>query len=255
MSNNHADAVTSEVLDRTDAIIANALGETREVAVIQPAQTVLSDSADSLMQKADILIRSGMLPGHLRKPEQVVAIMLRGKELGIGYMEALTSLNFIKGKVSSSTQLMLALIYRSGKLENIEMVEGDPARVMMKRRGMTAHRVEYGTKEATRMGLMGQDNYRKQPTTMFMWRAIAICARRVFPDVVGAVYTPDELGIEIQSDTMREIDDALPIGLEIEQEPDELTLKARSMRDSGASLGEIASALGESIPSVARRLR
>lgn len=240
-NNNHVDTMTGEVVEST------------AMTVIHPTQLTVIDSADSLMQKADILIRSGMLPPHLRKPEQVVAIMLRGKELGIGYMEALTSLNFIQGKVSSSTQLMLALIYRSGKLENIEMVEGDPARVTMKRKGMSAHKVEFGTRDATKMGLMNKENYRKQPATMFMWRAIAICARRVFPDVVGAVYTPDELGVEIQSDTLKEIDDGLPIQYEVEV--DELTQRAREMKAQGASISTIARELGESIPSVAKRLK
>lgn len=221
-------------------------GERRELVVV--------DSAEGLMQKAEILIRSGMLPVHLKRPEQVVAIMLRGKELGIGYMEALTSLNFIQGKVSSSTQLMLALIYRSGKLDNIEMIEGDPAKVVMKRKGMVPHTVLFGTKDAQKMGLMGKDNYRKQPTTMFMWRAIAICARRVFPDVVGAVYTPDELGVEIQSDTLQEMSDELPFSVE-QEVVDPKTTQAREMKAKGMSLADIAKELGERIPDVAKRLR
>src|SRR3989304_4064742 len=93
-----------------------------------------SNGALSTMQQAELLIRSGMLPTTLRQPEQVIAIMMRGKELGIGPMEALTSINVINGKVTSSTQLMLALIYRSGFIEEIEMIRADPARCSMKRK-------------------------------------------------------------------------------------------------------------------------
>lgn len=160
----------------------------------------------SLMQQANVLIQSGMLPVHLKRPEQVVAIMLRGKELGIGPMEALTSINVISGKVTSSTQLMLALIYRSGALEDIEMIRADPAKVTMKRRGMTAHTVAFGSQDAAKMGLSGKDTYKKFPEVMYLWRAIAMCARVVFPDIIGAVYTPDELGMEINSDVMSEVD-------------------------------------------------
>ena len=161
---------------------------------------IVTESPDALLAKASILLRSGFLPPHIRRPEQAVAIMLRGKELGIGPMEALSSINMIQGKVSSSTQLMLALIYRSGLLEDITMNEGDPSVCIMTRKGMQPHKVEFGTARARQMGLMGKDNYRKFPEVMFMWRAIAICARRVFPDVIGAIYTPDELGLELNSD-------------------------------------------------------
>jgi len=158
------------------------------------------ESTHSMLAKANILLRSGFLPPHIHQPEQAVAIMLRGQELGIGPMEALTSINMISGRVSSSTQLMLALIYRSGLLEDIEMKEGDPAVCTMTRKGMQPHTAKFGTEEARRMNLMAKDNYKKFPTIMFMWRAIAICARRVFPDVIGAVYTLDELGVGLNSD-------------------------------------------------------
>ena len=172
--------------------------------VVVPGAIVPHEPANSLLAKANVLLRSGFLPPHIKRAEQAVAIMLRGQELGIGPMEALTSINMISGKVSSSTQLMLALIYRSGLLEDIKMTEGDPAECTMKRRGMQPHTVKFGRDDAGRMGLLNKDNYRKFPTVMYMWRAIAICARRVFPDVIGAIYTPDELGMSLNSD--RDVD-------------------------------------------------
>ena len=166
----------------------------KSLTIIKPPEQ------NPLMIQAETLIKSRMLPAVLQRPEQVLAIMMRGKELGIGPMEALTSINVVNGKVTSSTQLMLALIYRSGFIEDIEMIRADPATCMMKRKGMTPHKVTFGSKDAKAMGLLNKDTYRKFPETMFLWRAIAMCARVVFPDIIGAVYTPDELGIEIQSD-------------------------------------------------------
>jgi hypothetical protein len=165
-----------------------------------PTSLTPYESPDALLSKANVLLRSGFLPPHIKRPEQAVAIMLRGKELGIGPMEALSSINMIQGKVSSSTQLMLALIYRSGLLEDISMTEGDPSTCTMTRVGMQPHTVEFGSDRAKKMRLMNKDNYKKFPEIMFMWRAIAICARRVFPDVIGAIYTADELGLGLNSD-------------------------------------------------------
>lgn len=199
----------------------------------------LRESPQDLMNQAEVLIRSGVLPGALNSPEKVIAIIMRGRELGIPPMEALTSINIISGKVSSSTQLMLALIYRSGLLEDIEMLRADPAKCMMKRKGMTAHNVEFGSKDAKLMGLMNKDTYKKFPEVMFLWRAIAMCGRVVFPDVIGPAYTPDELGVEIQSD------------VEMEPEPFEIfpmvdkPAQARELAAQGKSKFEIARQLGE----------
>lgn len=207
-----------------------------------------NDTVANMMQKAEVLIASGLLPAHLRKPEQVVAVMLRGRELGIGPMEALTSINVIQGKVTSSTQLMLALIYRSGYLEDIDMQRGDPAVCMMKRKGMKPHTVKFGTPDARAMGLMGKDNYKKQPATMFLWRAIAMCARVVFPDVVGAVYTPDELGMEIQSDTAEqrvsdwEVIESPTTAYVHESDP--RLARVRSLQSEGKTASEIADLTG-----------
>lgn len=184
--------------EQPEVVVGLEVDETE--AEIPTRALVPIESADALLAKASMLLRSGFLPPHIRRPEQAVAIMLRGIELGIGPMEALTSINMIQGKVSSSTQLMLALIYRSGQLEDISMVRGDPAKVTMKRRAMTAHTATFGSTDAGKMNLMHKSNYKKFPEVMFLWRAIAICSRVVFPDIIGAIYTPDELGVEINSD-------------------------------------------------------
>lgn len=231
--------------------------ETKVTETEEPRALVTADSVSIMLSQARVLLRSGMLPPHIRKPEQAVAIMLRGRELGIGPMEALTALNFIKGKVSSSTQLMLALIYRSGRLEDIDMVRGDPAKCTMKRRDMTPHTATFGSEDAKRAGLLFKDNYRKYPEIMFLWRAVAICARVVFPDIVGAVYTPDELGISIRSDAeLLETDwrvvDAELNGPQIEPK---MLERIKSLKADGESLPAIAEKVKMGVAEVAKVLR
>ena len=50
------------------------------------------------------------------------------------------------------------------------------------------------------MQLAGKDNYKKQAATMYKWRAIAACARAVFADVILGLYTPDEMGADVNED-------------------------------------------------------
>lgn len=211
-------------------------------ALTAPEQRELpSIRMDDLMALSTALLKSRMLPMSIRKPEQVMAIILRGRELGIGPMEALTSLHVIKGKVVSATQLMLALIYRSGELEDIQMERGDPAKVTMQRKGYSPHIVTFGKEDAKRADLLKKDNYKKWPDVMFLWRAIAICARVVFPDVVGAVYSPTELGVEMRHDVIegeyvREKEGALFV----QQEPEKPEVDVMALITEGKSVEEIA---------------
>lgn len=157
---------------------------------------------DVMLKTSTMLVKTGFLPAAIKTPEQALAIILTGRELGIGTMAALNTINVIQGKPTVSPQLMLALIERSGQLENIQItVDGDNGvSCTMKRKGRTAHCENFGKAEAKAMGLDGKDNYKKQAQTMYRWRAVAACARVVFPDVILGLYTPDEMGADVNLD-------------------------------------------------------
>ena len=166
------------------------------LATITPTDTEYA----IMRSQAESLVKTGFLPQAIKTPEQALAIMLTGRELGIPAMAALNTINVIQGKPAISPQLMLALIERSGQLEDIEFQidpDGRWVSVIMKRKGRSAHNEVFGENEAKAMGLLSKDNYRKQPTVMYKWRAVAAAARTVFPDVILGLYTPDEMGAEV----------------------------------------------------------
>lgn len=160
-------------------------------------ENLSSDTWRIITEQSQMLLKSGFLPQSIKTPEQALAIILQGRELGIPTMAALGTINVIQGKPTVSPQLMLALINRSGQLENIE-IKGDENGILctMKRRGRTAHSEFFGKKEASDMGLLSKDNYKKQAATMYRWRAVAACARTVFPDVILGLYLPEEMGAD-----------------------------------------------------------
>ena len=94
----------------------------------QPANlSAMSPSADEwkiITDQARMLVGTNFLPQSIKTPEQAVAIILQGRELGIPTMAALGTINVIQGKPTISPQLMLALINRSGQLENFS-IEND----------------------------------------------------------------------------------------------------------------------------------
>jgi hypothetical protein len=147
-----------------------------------------------IRSQAESLVKTGFLPQAIKTPEQALAIILTGRELGIPAMTALNGINVIQGKPTISPQLMLGLIERSGQLDNIKIdMSDEEVSVTMKRKGRSAHTEVFGWEQAKAMQLVSKDNYRKQATTMFKWRAVSACARVVFPDVLLGLYTHEEL--------------------------------------------------------------
>lgn len=165
-------------------------------------------------EMANVLIRSGFLPAAYKTPEQVITVMLTAHELGIPEMEALRSINVIQGKPTVSPQLMLALINRSRQLEDMKIADdGRTCTVTMKRKGRQTHAEAFGVDDADRMmttegfgenkrqiKLSEKYNWKQMPKIMRKWRAVAACARIVFPDVITGLCTPEEMGADVNYD-------------------------------------------------------
>lgn len=163
----------------------------------------------TMKEQANMLIKTGFLPPSVKTPEQVIAIALTGRELGIGMMESVRGINVIQGKPSVSPQLMLALARRTGQMEKFSChAPGKPgqppdatgAECHVKRRGEPEHVTVFGPKEAQGLGLDGKDNYKKQGPVMYQWRAVAANLRVTFPDAISGLYTPEEMGADVTVD-------------------------------------------------------
>jgi hypothetical protein len=215
---------------------------TQNGVAINPLNDVIDvvKHLDKLKELAKTLIASGMIPTSIKTPEAAVAIMLKGRELGIGAMHAFDSITVIQGKPSASPQLMIALINRSGLCENIHITDdGVAAFVTMKRKGRDPHTERYGMDDADifmtqewvnntkrTIPLSEKHNWKSQPITMRKWRAVAACSRVVFPDVIAGMYTPEEMGANVNED-----------GEIIEGEIVEAYVPAPSLPDNGSGYG------------------
>lgn len=158
------------------------------------------------------LAKVAALSGYVGKSEvQAMFIMLKGMELGISPMQALDGIQVINNKTTVAPQLMLALINRSGELEDMQIDDPETiktnqaCKVMMKRKGRSPHVEIFSMADAETMKLAGKDNWLKQPAVMLKWRAVSACARIVFPDVIQGMYTPEEMGAEVSEDASGDI--------------------------------------------------
>lgn len=141
-------------------------------------------------------------------------MMLKGVEVGLEPMATLDLISLIGGKPALGPQGMLALIYRSGRIEDIKFEDdGTTAIVTVKRRGMVPHVERFSAEDAQRymtseyqngvkitIPLSEKHNWKSQPATMRMWRCISAMCRKVFPDVIQGLLTPEELDPDVALD-------------------------------------------------------
>lgn len=172
------------------------------VATAELERAVVSPEAWTVLrEQAAILVRSGFLPNTVNTPEKAISIVMKGRELGIPPMYALSNIAVINGKPTAGAELMLALIYRDHGDEALRVVETTAERctVAYRRRGwQQAETFTFTIDDARCAGLLGKDNWRHYPAAMLRARCISAVARLAFPDTIGGLYTPEELGARVQ---------------------------------------------------------
>jgi len=155
-------------------------------------------SVDVVLRKAEILLKSGMLPKELNTKEKIAVLIMKAKELNMPPLEAISHLYVVNQKVAIDSAGMLALILRSGLAKKIQF-GGDSTSAwceMERKDGVISFKYTFTIEDAKRAGLLSKESWQKYTKELLVARAISGCARKVFPDVVGGLYTVEELGGE-----------------------------------------------------------
>jgi len=137
--------------------------------------------------------------------DQARIVMLKGHELGLGLEAAFEFIHVIDNKPSVSPKGALALIHQSGQLAGLkveDMTDGNnkpvSCHVWMKRTNGFEYTAIFTIDDAKRASLIKpKGGWEKYPANMLRWRAIGYCADVVFPDVIGGLLRPGELGVEV----------------------------------------------------------
>jgi hypothetical protein len=155
--------------------------------------------------------RTEFVPKGLRgKPEAVLACVLTGRELGLGPMEALRSIDMIDGKPSPSGEWMLGRIFEAGHV--VQTLHQDDQKVVLRGIRIVEPKeysmdVTYTIEMARRAGLVSKDNWKKYPEAMLFWRALSMLARQFFPDVLhGVKYLAEELGSDLEPEDVPDLE-------------------------------------------------
>lgn len=159
---------------------------------------------EEALKLAGTLADSGLVPSALRgKPSDVLVVMMKGRELGLGAMAALGSIHVIEGKATLSADLIVGLLLKSGKCEYFTLVESSATKATYRtKRKDSPHEtaLTFSIEDAKQAGLLGKANWKNYPAQMLRARCSADLAREVFPDVAAGLYEEDE-GDEIRGGT------------------------------------------------------
>lgn len=185
------------------------------------------DSVPEMMQVANFLQHSTMVPRHLQsEPASLFLVMLKARALNIPMATAFDNVIVQEGKTGLTATLMQALVLRAGFGLYLYNQSDDQATVRAARAGIGTTGadgqragfadVSFSLADAEKARLINIDadgkvtarskagNAKPWETytrDMLLWRAISRACRYFFSDVLlGMVYTPDELGAEVDEE-------------------------------------------------------
>ena len=158
---------------------------------------VLFPTWGQMREQADVLRKSGFFPKSIKSAEQALAVMMMGRELGIGTMESVRSIYPIEGKPTASAALMGALILRSGASYVIDESTNERCVITFKRRTGETYTHTFTIQDAQAAKLTGKGAWVGYKKAMLYNRCMSAGARAFMPNVIMNLYTPEELGAPV----------------------------------------------------------
>lgn len=149
----------------------------------------------SLIQQAEMLAKSGMVPKAFRgKPADVLVATLWGSELGLGPISSMQFIDVIEGSPTLNTEGRLALVRRAGHSVSLD-VNDERAVAKGKRRDTgDEHTVTFSIQDAQAAGLANKQVWKQYRKAMLGNRAMSQLCRTLFSDVtMGMSYAPEEV--------------------------------------------------------------
>lgn len=151
------------------------------------------------------LSRTGFFPKAIAGPEQAMAIILAGKDLGLSQMQSLRSISIIEGKISINADAQLGLMLAAGIKFKWTEKSAKRAACHVEREGQEPDDFEFTMEDATLARLTGDrggktSNYKLYPAAMLRARCVSIVGRAYCPDILAGVYLRAELDEQAEED-------------------------------------------------------
>lgn len=181
-----------------------------------PAEITHNLTFDDIIRQAEVLGQSRIIPQAYRnRAPDIVAAGLAGTAFGWDVMTSLRNYHVIEGAASLRPEAMLGLVRRSGHSVLISFTVDQNGNRIASAYGKRLdsgdeHTATFSTENAKAAGLANKKNWQQYEEAMLTWRAVSILCRVLFPDVVlGAGYTPEEIGGTVTAEGVPEQSDPL----------------------------------------------
>lgn len=167
---------------------------------------VVAGNIQQLREFGQVLVKSGLLPAGIKTPEAAVVIILKGRELGLPPMQALSHVHVINGKPTLSAEVMMAMALQRGHRVVVAESTSEKATVTGQRLESPGkfgpeQKLTFSMEDARTAGVTGNQTWKKYPAAMLRARAISAFMRMFAPDVLmGASYVAEELGANVNED-------------------------------------------------------
>ena len=173
---------------------------TEQLAIV-PKHSIISNF-DELTRAAGAMSKSGYFQDSKEQAQAIVKIMA-GQEMGFGAFASMTGIHIIQGKPTIGANLMASAVKGSGKYDyRIITLSDSVAEVEFFQNGKSIGNSKFTIEDAKKANLTGKGNWQTFPRNMLFSRAMSNGVRWYCPDVFNgsAVYTPEELGAEVNGD-------------------------------------------------------
>lgn len=161
---------------------------------------IVPQDIEQAFRLSQALARGGdMVPRHFQnQPEQIMAAVMRGMEIGLAPMQALSNIAVINGRASVWGDALPALMQKAGHHLDVEITgEGDDMKaVATLTRGDTGKTItrEFSVNDAKRANLWGkQGPWTTYPKRMLMMRARAWAVRDGASDAMMGLQVAEEM--------------------------------------------------------------
>ena len=167
---------------------------------LSPYSELMPRSLQEKVEMAKYLAQSGLMPGGLQAPAQVLVALQMGHELGLSPMIAVNNIAVINGRPSLSSSIMDAIVMnrpdyagRSIKFDG----QGDTRSCTVIVRRKIGENVEtfegyFDMQMAKNAGLLGKDNWKHYPDRMLKARASGYADRDGWPDALAGMLSQEE---------------------------------------------------------------
>lgn len=170
------------------------------IAAGGPLAALVPQTLEDAFRLSKALAASGdMVPKHFqRQPEMIMAAVLRGAEIGLAPMQALSNIAVINGRASIWGDALPALLQRAGHHIDVAMEgEGDTLKaVATLTRGDTGRTVtrEFSVADAKKASLWGKAGpWQTYPQRMLQMRARAWAVRDGAADALMGLQVTEEM--------------------------------------------------------------